>query len=122
MLSNKRYADDRVTVEAEVAGGVGRDAVVPTNAGKAEASLVDDRRRKRTHPADSDNLGGIDILGRKEYRYQRRGPVAGGGLRVETGDFVHISRSPIQLDVFLIISDETGLRTLKVIGQHAIRR
>ena len=68
LLRAKRYADFGVARQAEPAGWVAGHAVVPTHAGKSEASFVDDGGREGVDPARARKLRRVCIVRGEGYR------------------------------------------------------
>src|SRR5579872_2403321 len=71
--------------------------------------------------AGAEDLCGIGILGGKEDRDNRRGEIFAGSLGVEAVELIHASRRPIDLNVFLVIGDETRVLALIVVFQNPVR-
>ena len=109
LLRAKRNAYFLIAGKAEEAGWVAGNAVVPTDACEAKTKFVDYGWREGMNKAGAGNLRWISIVGGKGHRNQRSGEVAACSLRVEAVDSVSISWSPIDLEVLLIVRDETGL-------------
>ena len=61
-LSAKRNADFGVAGQAEKAGWVAGNAVVPTHARETEARFIDDGRREGVHPARAGDLRRVGIV------------------------------------------------------------
>src|SRR5215467_7777137 len=103
LLCAKRYANDRVAIQAKFTGRVARDSVIPTNARKTKAGFVDYIRRKSVNETCASYLRGISIVRGEKHRDKCCGKVAARSLRIKTVDPVRGSRRPINFEVLLII-------------------
>src|SRR5262249_12076375 len=101
---------------------IARNTIIPTNPREAEAEFVNNIRREVVHEACACDLCRIGIVSRERDRNQRCREVATSTLRIKSIDRAEVSWRPVYLEVFLVIGDETGLWSLKIILNQSIRR
>ena len=121
-LRSERNTHLLVAAQAEQAAGIARHPVVPAHPREAQSKFIDDRRREGVHEACACNFRRIGIMRREEHGDQRGGKVGPCSLGIEPIQFVLVPRRPIDLKVFLVVSDETRLRSHKVILDQTVGR
>src|SRR6202011_122199 len=114
LLSAKRDADLLIAGVPEESGWIAGDTVVPANPREAKAGFIDDRRRECVNKTCASNLRGIGVVVGKIDRNDGRRVVAARALRIEPRNLVLVARSPVDLEIFLVVRNVAGLRAHKV--------
>src|SRR5258708_5300752 len=90
-LSAKGNANFLVAGEAKVAGGIARDAVVPTYTCEADAPFIDDGGRERVDPTRAQNLGWIGTVAAARHLRDRSCKITAGARARDTNECIRNS-------------------------------